>query len=87
MQDYHAHGSIISIHALRVEGDQLRFSPYLKDSNFYPRPPGGGRHFLTEYCALYQVIISIHALRVEGDSKNGQSFRLFLRKREKNLPL
>lgn len=33
------------------------------------------------------VCISIHALRVEGDSKNGQSFRLFLRKREKNLPL
>lgn len=32
-------------------------------------------------------VISIHALRVEGDSKNGQSFRLFLRKREKNLPL
>lgn len=31
--------------------------------------------------------ISIHALRVEGDSKNGQNFRLFLRKREKNLPL
>ena len=33
------------------------------------------------------VAISIHALRVEGDSKNGQSFHLFLRKREKNLPL
>lgn len=33
------------------------------------------------------IVISIHALRVEGDSKNGQSFRLFLRKREKNLPL
>lgn len=33
------------------------------------------------------IRISIHALRVEGDSKNGQSFRLFLRKREKNLPL
>ena len=32
-------------------------------------------------------LISIHALRVEGDCKNGQSFRLFLRKREKNLPL
>lgn len=31
--------------------------------------------------------ISIHALRVEGDSKNRQSFHLFLRKREKNLPL
>jgi len=24
---------------------------------------------------------------VEGDSKNGQSFHLFLRKREKKLPL
>ena len=34
-----------------------------------------------------RILISIHALRVEGDSKNGQSFRLFLRKREKNLPL
>ena len=33
------------------------------------------------------IRISIHALRVEGDSKNGQNFRLFLRKREKNLPL
>ena len=53
----------ISIHALRVEGDQ--FVESLQD--------------LTR--------ISIHALRVEGDSKNGQSFRLFLRKREKNLPL
>lgn len=41
--------------------------------------------------ALYATVpateISIHALRVEGDSKNGQSFHLFLRKREKNLPL
>ena len=34
-----------------------------------------------------QLLISIHALRVEGDSKNRQSFHLFLRKREKNLPL
>ena len=36
---------------------------------------------------IYGDMISIHALRVEGDSKNGQNFRLFLRKREKNLPL
>ena len=36
---------------------------------------------------LWQECISIHALRVEGDSKNRQSFHLFLRKREKNLPL
>ena len=34
---------IISIHALRVEGDQswILLSP--PDFNFYPRPPGGGR--------------------------------------------
>ncbi len=54
---------LISIHALRVEGD------------------------LADTAQDAMLVISIHALRVEGDSKNGQSFRLFLRKREKNLPL
>ena len=55
--------TVISIHALRVEGDpQVDF-------------------------IHKRMSISIHALRVEGDSKNGQSFCLFLRKREKNLPL
>ncbi len=40
-----------------------------------------------EAAALEKLrLISIHALRVEGDSKNGQNFRLFLRKRGKNLP-
>ena len=33
----------ISIHALRVEGDFSRFSHEYIRSNFYPRPPGGGR--------------------------------------------
>ena len=33
----------ISIHALRVEGDTLD-APYRSgSSDFYPRPPGGGR--------------------------------------------
>ena len=76
----------ISIHALRVEGDTsytIKRSDFL---HFYPRPPGGGRRCATQ--SIYRVrSISIHALRVEGDSKNGQSFRLFLRKWEKNLPL
>ena len=39
------------------------------------------------YYSFPLIFISIHALRVEGDSKNGQSFHLFLRKREKKLPL
>ena len=38
-----ARGKSISIHALRVEGDSTRVSPCLQSSNFYPRPPGGGR--------------------------------------------
>lgn len=44
-----------------------------------------GDRYPEQYDARFEI--SIHALRVEGDSKNGQSFRLFLRKREKNLPL
>ena len=54
--------------------------------DFYPRPPGGGRPAIVR-SPIPDFPISIHALRVEGDSKNGQSFHLFLRKREKNLPL
>ena len=76
----------ISIHALRVEGDKALFCIPAARSYFYPRPPGGGRHSSKASSYLHSRI-SIHALRVEGDSKNGQSFRLFLRKREKNLPL
>lgn len=44
-----------------------------------------GDRYPEQYDARFEI--SIHALRVEGDSKNGQNFRLFLRKREKNLPL
>ena len=33
----------ISIHALRVEGDLETCRSTFKISNFYPRPPGGGR--------------------------------------------
>ena len=100
---------VISIHALRVEGDAYPGTKCVNKLYFYPRPPGGGRllgattqntfkfisihalrvegdheHFFNRFA---KVKISIHALRVEGDSKNGQNFRLFLRKREKNLPL
>ena len=34
----------ISIHALRVEGDNLVADRNVAVENFYPRPPGGGRH-------------------------------------------
>ena len=77
----------ISIHALRVEGDGVKLVK--ENYNIYI-----SIHALRVEGDLERVQrllnhsdISIHALRVEGDRKNGQSFCLFLRKREKNLPL
>ena len=59
----------ISIHALRVEGDITSFWIVLYWSDFYPRPPGGGRLLLFIFLA-FLLCISIHALRVEGDFNN-----------------
>ncbi len=78
---------VISIHALRVEGD-LAFALLFQCSSLFLSTPSGWRATLALcFQRALTYIISIHALRVEGDSKNGQNFRLFLRKREKNLPL
>ena len=100
----------ISIHALRVEGDKRDFWTSAKRLKFLSTPSGWRATFRRSQSSAKIIIsihalrvegdafhllcgghfvfwISIHALRVEGDSKNGQSFRLFLRKREKNLPL
>ena len=63
------HFGVISIHALREEGDfrvQHHLHPVAVD--FYPRPPRGGRLF-HPLCRYILLIISIHALREEGDSK------------------
>ena len=56
----------ISIHALREEGDRRRWSGRAPWSDFYPRPPRGGR---PGYHVIYanEFVISIHALREEGD--------------------
>ena len=79
------HGRPISIHALRVEGDLCPKSRKLLSviSIHALRVEGD----IIGAFNGSNNLISIHALRVEGDSKNGQSFHLFLRKREKNLPL
>ena len=58
----------ISIHALRVEGDRASHASVATRSNFYPRPPGGGRRLLP-CVTLPECYISIHALRVEGDCR------------------
>ena len=56
----------ISIHALRVEGDDRFRSNSHLSGYFYPRPPCGGRREVVN-AALQKILISIHALRVEGD--------------------
>ena len=62
----------ISIHALRGEGDQTAMKAYAQRSNFYPRPPWGGRPSCGRSGPA--AIISIHALRGEGD-QNGINMR------------
>ena len=39
---------------------------WLDITDFYPRPPGGGRLGIDKLFTL-RTVISIHALRVEGD--------------------
>ena len=60
-----AHG-LISIHALREEGDRPAPSRLCRHPNFYPRPPRGGRPSAAPDHGK-QCLISIHALREEGD--------------------
>ena len=57
---------IISIHALREEGDLPDIAAQTHYSHFYPRPPRGGRPASQRAIANAQPI-SIHALREEGD--------------------
>ena len=57
---------MISIHALREEGDRLELCHAVSDHNFYPRPPRGGR-LVALRCLVAALGISIHALREEGD--------------------
>ena len=69
MADAKAQARQISIHALREEGDPERSMLVSKRiSDFYPRPPRGGRRIgLDEQ--IREDTISIHALREEGDSR------------------
>ena len=56
----------ISIHALREEGDYHPRTVDRSPSDFYPRPPRGGRPFYSSAGSTI-ISISIHALREEGD--------------------
>ena len=68
---------LISIHALREEGDacvQLEKGP---ESEFLSTP-SARRATKARYAAEDMEKISIHALREEGDSKNRDKISIFL---------
>ncbi len=67
---------IISIHALREEGDLESAAGSAGQEDFYPRPPRGGRPGLTAWPAVTAMLISIHALREEGDKLTETRLRL-----------
>ena len=58
---------LISTHALREEGDRMRWMEVLRSFYFYPRPPRGGRRHSRHRRYVF-VLISTHALREEGDN-------------------
>ena len=58
---------VISIHALRVEGD-CAFSDATKCSGLFLSTPSGWRATMHVSVNIVSDAISIHALRVEGDS-------------------
>ena len=60
----------ISIHALREEGDVSLACAVSLFTDFYPRPPRGGR-LHAPFSASASNKISIHALREEGDLRSG----------------
>ena len=63
---------LISIHALREEGDTSEHHPEAQVAgNFYPRPPRGGRHTVI-IIDIDSHKISIHALREEGDTSTSR---------------
>ena len=62
---------VISIHALREEGDAVQSWKAASAKYFYPRPPRGGRLVLPGGRRGCRAI-SIHALREEGDPSDGR---------------
>ena len=57
---------LISIHSLRMEGDQKPDLMRFAGRHFNPLPPYGGRRFFARFLVTHSSI-SIHSLRMEGD--------------------
>ena len=68
---------LISIHALREEGDPAGKSYRVPNRKFLS-PPSARRATILLSVALSSNRISIHALREEGDCKNRDKISIFL---------
>ena len=68
---------VISIHALRGEGDPSHSKAHNQRGYFNPRPPWGGRRKLGRELRAMKKI-SIHALRGEGDTHRRKVFNILL---------
>ena len=69
---------IISIHALREEGDQSSAKKPANSLNFYPRPPRGGRRLQTIWVCLPKSFLSTpsarRATRQQGKKRHSSQF-------------
>ena len=54
---------LISIHALREEGDSCLFLPLHQNFNFYPRPPRGGRRYQVQLFRSHGLFLSTPSAR------------------------
>ena len=59
---------VISIHALREEGDILHFGFMNLVKNFYPRPPRGGRRQLSNVPFAFERFLSTPSARRATDN-------------------
>ena len=70
-------GVVISIHALREEGDKCSQSRRDGTKKFLSTPSARRATFVNHEKHIV-FVISIHALREEGDSKNRDKISIFL---------
>ena len=70
--------TIISIHALREEGDSCAVLPMVVPLYFYPRPPRGGRQTYTEYMNLMNEFLSTPSARRATETAGDKTPAIFI---------
>ena len=74
LQQFHQFGVNISIHALREEGDRFHWPYWVSDTDFYPRPPRGGRRFSGITSSISWAFLSTPSAR-RATARNGRRYQ------------